>query len=194
MDHNVSRSETPSQPNSERDFFNLRRNQRDVEKILNHRMVDGVYHFLVKWVGFAAEDATWERARRVHGYEEQIAEYFAEYRRAHQFDPKPQVVSFLPSAKKKRRVIEQPPSRVPTPEPEPESEHSDTVPFAWDADMDSDEGVVTEVLDGMKRDGSVIYIVQYPNGTVSTATREWVIGNAPDKLMQFLETALGYDE
>jgi hypothetical protein len=60
--------------------------------------------------------------------------------------------------------------------------------------MNYEEGLVAEILDGMRRDGSLIYTVLWQNGIVSTATSEWVMGNAPDKLMEFLEGILGYDQ
>lgn len=48
----------------------------EVEKILDHKKIRGVQHYLVKWLGYSNEENTWEPANGLDNCHEVIDEYW----------------------------------------------------------------------------------------------------------------------
>ena len=52
-----------------------------VQKVLNRKLTDGVWHLHIKWLGFDDAEATWEPLTALDGARQVVTDYTAELRR-----------------------------------------------------------------------------------------------------------------
>jgi hypothetical protein len=159
--------------------FNRSEYDIPLEKILDHRLADGHWQFLVQWAGFPPEDATWEQRKCFRGQEDRITAYFKD----RQANP--------PDSLCKRRIRppRKKPDKVQASDPLFESglDPTEPTPAPLQPSSPVPDSPIIEIVEAVKSDDYLKYCVRFANGKLGTESSEMLRRKCPGLLMAFLE-------